>query len=64
MIVDFLHVEDETMTLLCGQITVLTPLSSPKQGCLSEHTWLKLSLINGEGELSKELNLLIFVLNH
>lgn len=37
----------------------------PKAGMpVSEHTWVKLSLVNGEGELSKKLNLLIFVVNH
>lgn len=59
----FLHVEDENMAPLGGQIALLAPLSSPKQGCLPEHTWVKLSLVNGEGELSKKLYLLIFVVN-
>lgn len=65
LVFGFLHVEGENMTSLGGQIAVLAPLSSPEQGCLFQSiTWVKLSLINSQGELSKKLNLLIFVVNH
>lgn len=68
LVFGFLHVEGENMTSLGGQIAALAPLaplSSPEQGCLFQSiTWVKLSLINSQGELSKKLNLLIFVVNH